>query len=384
MEVDLKALTEATAGAVGGLLSTTLLYPLDTCKTKYQAEAKEGKERKYSSMLDVLREAIGERRPLSLYQGLYTKNVQSLIAGFVYFYSYSYVRTKYLSFRKKTKMDTGANLVVAAVAGACTAMVTQPLDTISARLQTSQPGASSSPIAMLRERGLSQAFDGLGASLLLTCNPAIQYTVFEQLRERLISRSQKRTKMGGLENVNDVSNAVAISAFSAFLLGAFSKTVATVLTYPLIRCKVMMQRANTEEEERMREAGDGEAGAPKNMILAFRVIWKTEGVSGFYKGLQGQILKTVLAAALMLMIKEKVGEGTKKTFHGIQKFLSADRNHRLADVSANKLRGGGGGGGGGRGSEVLLSKIVSPISSSSLSSSPSLPSYVAPLVNAAM
>lgn len=45
--MDFKALTEATSGAVGGLLSTTVLYPLDTCKTKYQAEVKAGEFRKY-------------------------------------------------------------------------------------------------------------------------------------------------------------------------------------------------------------------------------------------------------------------------------------------------------------------------------------------------
>lgn len=38
MELDWKSLTEATSGAVGALVSTTVLYPLDTCKTKYQAE----------------------------------------------------------------------------------------------------------------------------------------------------------------------------------------------------------------------------------------------------------------------------------------------------------------------------------------------------------
>lgn len=47
MGLDFESLTEATSGAVGGLLSTTILYPLDTCKTKYQAEARAGASRKY-------------------------------------------------------------------------------------------------------------------------------------------------------------------------------------------------------------------------------------------------------------------------------------------------------------------------------------------------
>ncbi|MFS7992045.1 putative mitochondrial carrier domain superfamily [Helianthus anomalus] len=35
---DMESLVDATAGAIGSLASTTILYPLDTCKTKYQAE----------------------------------------------------------------------------------------------------------------------------------------------------------------------------------------------------------------------------------------------------------------------------------------------------------------------------------------------------------
>jgi hypothetical protein len=43
----------------------------------------------------------------------------------------------------------------------------------------------------------------------------------------------------------------------------------------------------------------------KGMHQAFQLIWTQEGLPGFYKGLSAQILKTVLGAALMLMIKEK-------------------------------------------------------------------------------
>jgi len=36
--VDRESLTEATSGAIGALSSTIVLYPLDTCKPKLQAE----------------------------------------------------------------------------------------------------------------------------------------------------------------------------------------------------------------------------------------------------------------------------------------------------------------------------------------------------------
>lgn len=45
--VDWESLAEATSGAVGALVSTTVLYPLDTCKTRYQAEVQSHGQRKY-------------------------------------------------------------------------------------------------------------------------------------------------------------------------------------------------------------------------------------------------------------------------------------------------------------------------------------------------
>lgn len=77
------------------------------------------------NLLDVLREAISTHQVLSLYQGLGTKNLQSFIAQFVYFYGYSYVKRLYLVRSGAKRIGTTANLVLAAAAGACTAIVTQ-------------------------------------------------------------------------------------------------------------------------------------------------------------------------------------------------------------------------------------------------------------------
>lgn len=74
---------------------------------------------------DVLWEAISTRQVLSLYQGLGTKNLQSFLAQFVYFYGYSYFKKLYLERSGFNSIGTKANLILAAAAGACTAIVTQ-------------------------------------------------------------------------------------------------------------------------------------------------------------------------------------------------------------------------------------------------------------------
>lgn len=77
------------------------------------------------NLSDVLWEAISTRQFFSLYQGLGTKNLQSFIAQFVYFYGYSYFKRLYLEKSGNKSIGTKANLVLAAAAGACTSIVTQ-------------------------------------------------------------------------------------------------------------------------------------------------------------------------------------------------------------------------------------------------------------------
>ncbi|KAL5850821.1 hypothetical protein ACOSQ4_008834 [Xanthoceras sorbifolium] len=313
MGVDLESISEATSGAIGSLLSTTILYPLDTCKTRYQAEARAHGQQKYRNLSDVFWEAISTGQVVSLYQGLGTKNLQSFISQFVYFYGYSYFKRLYTEKSGTKSIGTTANLVIAAAAGACTAIVTQPLDTASSRMQTSAFGKSKGLWQTLTDGDWSDAFDGLGISLLLTSNPAIQYTVFDQLKRRLLKDKQDQAGKG--------SSPVALSAFTAFVLGAVSKSIATCLTYPAIRCKVMIQAAdpNDNETEKARPR------TRKTMAGVSYAIFKREGLLGFFKGLHAQILKTVLSSALLLMIKEKITRTTWVLILAIRRYLLLTR-----------------------------------------------------------
>lgn len=313
MSLDLESISEATSGAVGALVSSTILYPLDTCKAKYQAELRAHGQRKYRNLSDVLIEAISTGRVLSLYQGLGTKNLQSFIAQFVYFYGYSYFKRLYLKRTGYGSIGTKANLLLAAAAGACTAISTQPLDTASSRMQTSAFGKSKGLRKTLTEGTWTEAFDGLGISLLLTSNPAIQYTVFDQLKQRLLKSKQDKNGKG--------SSQLALSAFSAFVLGALSKSIATVLTYPAIRCKIMIQAADTNDDVN----NESKRKQQKTVPGVLQAIWRKEGVLGFYKGLSAQILKTVLSSALLLMIKEKVAATTWVLILALKKVLTVNQ-----------------------------------------------------------
>ncbi|KAE8714580.1 Peroxisomal adenine nucleotide carrier 1 [Hibiscus syriacus] len=245
MAFDLGSLAEAASGAIGALVSTSILYPLDTCKTKYQAEVRAHHQQKYRNTSAVLWEAIANGQVLSLYQGLGTKNLQSFISQFIYFYGYSFFKRLYLDKTGNKTIGTKANLIVGVAAGACTVIITQPQDTAASRMQTSEFGKSKGLWKTLSESYWSEAFDALDISLLLTTNPSIQYTAFDQLKQRLL----------------------------------------------------------------------------KMVTGALYSIWKREGLLGFYKGIEAQILKTVLSSALLLMIKEKISKTTWVLLLALRRYL---------------------------------------------------------------
>ncbi|CAN1219973.1 Peroxisomal adenine nucleotide carrier 1 [Linum perenne] len=317
--VDLESIAEATSGAIGSLLSTTILYPLDTCKTKYQAEARAHGHRRYRHLSDVLFEAVSNKQFLSLYQGLGTKNLQSFVSQFVYFYGYSYFKRLYLEKSGSKKIGTKANLILAAAAGACTAIATQPLDTASSRMQTSAFGKSKGLWETLTEGEWSNAFDGLGISLLLTSNPAIQVSLTCDAFELIIEKQLKQKLLKG-------DQAETLSAFTAFLLGALSKSIATFLTYPAIRCSY------TDEVDHDDKSKKKPKRRPtKTLSGVVASVWRQEGISGFFKGLKAQILKTVLSSALLLMIKEKISATTWVLLLAIRRSLLVS-NGRLKNA----------------------------------------------------
>jgi hypothetical protein len=112
------------------------------------------------------------------------------------------------------------------------------------------------------------------------------------------------------EKVGDASTSLGPGL--SFALGATSKSLATVVTYPYIMAKVRIQtrQKGAEEEEEngaLPAPAIGSARRPRDEgavdILA-RVL-RTEGFSGWYKGMGAQILKAVLSQGVLFMSKEQ-------------------------------------------------------------------------------
>ncbi|PWN48754.1 mitochondrial carrier [Violaceomyces palustris] len=306
----------ALAGALGGVFSNAVVYPLDTVKTRIQAgqgnkaaatsDSKDstGNEKSVATigkhvgliqgMVQIIKSKEG---PMGLYKGFGASMVNTFSTQFAYFYWYTVVRTLYINKLSKpsTKgvagLNTATELALGAIAGALAQIFTIPVSVIATRQQIGTSASSPPPTKdeqgkakvvdesflgvardILKEDGITGFWRGLKPSLVLTVNPAITYGVFERIKTIILAASDGK-----------------MTPWKSFLVGALSKTLATVVTFPYILSKIRLQAKTTNHN-----------GA----IDVLRKIAKDEGIKGWYQGMQAQITKAVLAQALLFFFRD--------------------------------------------------------------------------------
>lgn len=199
------------------------------------------------------------------------------------------------------QLSIGTTLLLGTLAGCLTQLVVNPVSVIQTRMMTQKrsvavagaggAGAAAAvasqgffalAAAIFRDEGPGAFFAGILPAFILSTNPSIQFLVFDRLKSlvlRVLAQSGAAPR--------------SLSMFESFVLGAFSKIVATVVTYPYIFAKI-----------RLSMKGSPYSGT---LDVIMRTV-KYEGVAGLFAGIQAQLLKSVLGAAIMFMAKEKIAD----------------------------------------------------------------------------
>ena len=102
-----------------------------------------------------------------------------------------------------------------------------------------------------------------------------------------------------------VGQRAKLGFLESFLVGVGSKAVATVIIYPLIRAKVLQQRAQKRKDVET-SGGRGVLASIVGVFTLLAHVARTEGVLSWYTGMPGQITKASLSSALLLMTKEQI------------------------------------------------------------------------------
>ena len=132
--------------------------------------------------------------------------------------------------------------------------------------------------------GVYGFFKGLPGALGTVLNSAIQLMVYEQLRKLVLKTAE------------------AVGPGTAFLLGAVSKMIATLVTYPLQTVGTRMQNQKSEKKD------DDNKVVYSGTLDCARKMLATEGVGSFFGGLRPRLLQMVLQNAFKFMFYERIVE----------------------------------------------------------------------------
>ncbi|XP_025920809.1 peroxisomal membrane protein PMP34 isoform X10 [Apteryx rowi] len=254
-------------------------------------------KRKAKTTPAVLLEIIKEEGLLAPYRGWFPVISSLCCSNFVYFYTFNSLKALWVKGQHST---TGKDLVLGVVAGVVNVLLTTPLWVVNTRLKlqgakfrnedivpTNYKGIVDAFHQIIRDEGVLALWNGTFPSLLLVFNPAIQFMFYEGFKRKLLKKQLQLTSL------------------DAFVIGAIAKAVATTLTYPLQTVQSILRfgRHRLNPENRT-------LGSLKNVLYLLQQRVRRFGLMGLYKGLEAKLLQTVLTAALMFLVYEKLTAAT--------------------------------------------------------------------------
>ncbi|OLY79690.1 Peroxisomal adenine nucleotide carrier 1 [Smittium mucronatum] len=139
--------------------------------------------------------------------------------------------------------------------------------------------------------------------MILCINPAITYGLFERIKSLVLKNKPGHQRF--------------LDAREAFVAGALSKMVATVVTFPYISAKTRLMWTPSPEE--IEKYGDDVVYSGSWDVL--RKLYKLHGIAGWYQGMQIQIIKALITQALVLMFKEIITKYIVRSIRLFRKVL---------------------------------------------------------------
>ncbi|CAM9527456.1 unnamed protein product [Ectocarpus sp. 6 AP-2014] len=348
---------EAAAAAAGGMFSAGALYPLEVIKTNLQAHTKQSTGRPSPSQTEEAEECWGgdrqttspggegrradgeeeaeegllltrrskqEERQLDsppsvasvakdiysregiagLYRGVWYASTQSGVEKAAYFYGYGWLKALALRGGGRGELSTATDLGLGYLAEAFHLPFTIPIEVVLTKIMTSKEKTNAFAViqGILSESGPAGFYTGIQAYAVLCLKPAIQYAVFNRLKAiTLAYRSDGRSSAQSKE----------LTAVQAFVIGAISRAVATVIVFPYIRAKVIIMSKKTGEG-----SGNGTKPPSTSILSSLITLLKDDGFSALFQGITPEIGRGVLSAALMMLVKEKIHSTVKGAIVG--------------------------------------------------------------------
>ena len=299
-----EALSDAIAGTAGTVVGNFFTYPLDFLKVRVQVSGAG------ISQGDIVHQVYSSAGIFGFYAGCGAKVLKSSIQKFIMFFLQrvlgSSYRAAYMQGRPaNARIDTVPYMIISWLGELLGLPIIIPIETVVTRLQTSTGGES----VMDHVRDIRNAPGGVGAlfnsfpAYVFTCmQPGIQFPIFEILKSWRLQ--VQRQRIVNLQTDTDSSEELSMGWIESFFVGAVSKALAQITTFPFERTRSKFQSLQ-------------KSGQVTSVFSIMRSLYKEEGLgfplfgTGMWKGVYADLYQGVLNAALMMMIKEQLQRTVK-------------------------------------------------------------------------
>eukprot|EP00457_Paulinella_chromatophora_P011552 gb/GEZN01011700.1/.p1 GENE.gb/GEZN01011700.1/~~gb/GEZN01011700.1/.p1 ORF type:complete len:338 (-),score=25.12 gb/GEZN01011700.1/:124-1098(-) len=291
----------AISGSTAAMGSLLLLYPFEKLRVQLHLVPKG------TTAAECIRALIAERGLAGLYTGLQANLYGVGISTLMYFFIYSSL-SSYVSKGGQQALNSLQRLSIASIAGALNVIITIPMWVVNTRLMAAIPREkdtetskdaettgtqskmrrASSKVDMIsvcrsiiQNEGARGFYRGLVPALLLVSNPAVQFMVYEKLV------AMARTLQGGRRS----GPLPALPSWQYFVIAAFAKAMATVVSYPfqIVKTRLMVRPESSQ-----------------NTFACLLELWREDTVFALYRGMATKLTQTVLNGAFMFTMYEHI------------------------------------------------------------------------------
>ncbi|KAI1115759.1 mitochondrial folate carrier protein [Nemania sp. NC0429] len=303
------AFVETIAGLTAGSVATLVVHPLDIVKTRMQIHRSQGATSPALTTVSVIRTLTSAPRPVAaLYRGLVPNLLGNGSSWASFFFFKARAENAIVALKGRSPDDDGGlaaaltprdYFVASGVAGMFTQVLTNPVWVLKTRMLSSDRGAAGAYPSMWagaaqlwRTEGWRGFYRGLGIGLFGVSHGAVQFAVYDPLKQMYIRRWRGRSPghPDGLGEQQQQQQRMTNEA--TLVISSVSKLVAGAVTYPYQVIRSRLQ--NYDAEERF---GRGIRGVVKR-------TWAEEGWRGFYRGIIPGVVRVMPATWVTFLVYE--------------------------------------------------------------------------------
>ncbi|NXT63919.1 PM34 protein, partial [Chaetops frenatus] len=218
---------------------------------------------------------------LAPYRGWFPVISSLCCSNFVYFYTFNSLKALWVKGQHST---TGKDLVLGVVA--VLICLYSEFCTQNVNNFFPSPFVLDAFHQIIRDEGVLALWNGTFPSLLLVFNPAIQFMFYEGFKRKLLKKQ------------------LQVSIADKFASGGMAiPLMFSVIPDEKVLFKTEFGRHRLNPENRT-------LGSLRNVLYLLQQRVRRFGLVGLYKGLEAKLLQTVLTAALMFLVYEKLTAAT--------------------------------------------------------------------------